>query len=112
MTTESQHTVHKGKGHERLKDIIEEIGCCTPGHYCTLKEILLRSHRDTRTLVQIRCIEKFKYERSEQAKRDIGWTEAFERWIDEGRAAAFSRLFRDDVRIGELYQQIMKDPAT
>jgi hypothetical protein len=103
----SQSSVVNGKNRE----LIEELGCCPKGHYCTLKEILIRSPRDTRMLMLIKCLEKFKYERSEREQREIGWDEALDRWIAEGRADTFARLFRDGVSVGELYAAVLNEPS-
>lgn len=93
------------------RELIEEMGCCPTGHYCTLKEVLIRCPRDTRTLVLIKCLEKFKYERSEREQRALDWEGALDLWIAEGRADLFARLFREDTRVEELYRAVMNEPA-
>jgi hypothetical protein len=93
------------------QQLVEDLGCCPEGHYCTLKEILVRCPRDTRMLVLIKCLEKFKYERSKQERRDVNWNEALDLWIKEGRAEQFSRRFNKDLRIGELYSAVMEGSA-
>ena len=90
-----------GISRELINDICS--GCCSHDHYCTLKEILIRVPRDARTLLQIKCIEKMKYERSVDHSRGVDWDEALDIWIDEGYAARFSDLYRDDIRLAELY---------
>lgn len=102
---------HHHPAKDRIRQLIEEIGCCPHGCYCTLKEILIRAPRDVRVLVQIKCIEKFKYERSADAKKDIGWEEAFRLWVDEGHAAAFARHFDEGAHFGEVYRAVMDDAA-
>ena len=97
-------------GRERLRCLIEEMGCCKPGTYCIHKEIMMSAHRDLRMLMQLRCIEKFKYERSEQAGHDIGWNRAMELWIAEGRAEGYARHYHEDLRFSELYHAVMKEP--
>lgn len=91
------------------RTLIDDLcsGCCSPNKYCTLKEILARAPRDTRTMMQIKCIEKLKYERSKKDELDIGWDQAFRIWIDEGYAERFSRLFCDGIGLSELYSRVM-----
>jgi len=90
-----------GISRELINDICS--GCCAQDHYCTLKEILIRVPRDARTLLQIKCIEKMKYERSVQQSRGVEWDEALDIWINEGYAARFADAYRDDIRLAELY---------
>ncbi|NCC53157.1 MAG: hypothetical protein EOM20_18350 [Spartobacteria bacterium] len=87
------------------RELIDDIcsGCCAHDHYCTLKEILIRVPRDARTLLQIKCIEKLKYERSVEQSRGVDWDEALDIWINEGYAARFADAYRDDIRLAELY---------
>lgn len=89
-------------------DLVNDLcsGCCSPDKYCTLKEVLVRAPRDARTMVQIKCIEKFKYERSKRDKKDIGWNEAVRMWIDEGYADRFVEGYREGVRLDDLYYKV------
>jgi DhnA family fructose-bisphosphate aldolase class Ia len=92
---------------ERVREVVTEIANCSATHYCTLKEILCRYQERTREILQIKCIEKFKYERSEAAGREIHWNEAFEMWIEDGRADAFARHYHDGIRFPDLFRQVM-----
>lgn len=114
MNSNSIQSDQNNGNHKQNKELIEDIcaGCCPPGQYCTLKEILIRSPRDTRTMLQIKCIEKLKYERSKASGRDIGWNEAHEIWIKEGYAQEFARLYRYGIRIEKLYSAIMNPPTS
>lgn len=109
MNSNSIQSDQNNDNHKQNRELTEDIcaGCCPPGQYCTLKEILIRSPRDTRTMVQIKCIEKLKYERSKANGRDIGWNEAHEIWIQEGYAQEFAQLYRHGIRIEKLYSAIM-----
>jgi hypothetical protein len=90
------------------RELIDDIcsGCCSSDHYCTLKEILIRVPRDARTLIQIKCIEKLKYERSVEESRGVDWDEALDIWINEGFAERFARAYRDNIRLADLYPAI------
>ncbi len=90
------------------RELIEEIcdGCCPRGHYCTLKEILLRVPRNARTLMQIKCIEKLKYERSVAERRAVDWDEALDIWVNERFAERYAAAYRDGIRLEELYMLV------
>ena len=95
------------RSREGLRELINDVACCPHQHYCTLKEILCHAPRQAREILQIKCVEKFKYERSEKEGRAIDWQEAFELWIAEGFAAAFARAFHEGVGFAELYRVVM-----
>lgn len=109
MTNQGEASNNNSDYKNQNRDLIEDIStdCCTPGKYCTLKEILIRSPRDSRTLIQLKCIEKFKYERSKAWGRDIGWNEAYQLWEKEGFAERFAKHYRAGIRLASLYQNIM-----
>lgn len=110
-TTTQAH--HESACTQRNRALIEDLcsDCCPPGHYCTLKEITARSPGDARTLLMIKCIEKFKYERSQREGRDLGWNDAFGVWIQEGLADRFSRAYHPGIRFGTLYRAVMDAPG-
>ncbi len=88
--------------------VIEDISeSCPPGKYCILKEIVLNSGMSDRLLVQLKCIEKFKFERSSYCGRDIGWEEAHKEWVKEGYSEKFRRLYGEGVSFREIYPLIM-----
>lgn len=80
---------------------------CNSSSYCTLKELLLVTQRfDNRVLIQIKCIEIFKYEESERQGFDIGWSAAGLAWVDQGWAALFDENFDTQIDPRELYKKI------
>ncbi|MDI6774525.1 MAG: hypothetical protein QME60_03900 [Verrucomicrobiota bacterium] len=109
----AQGTSERQDSYRDNRALLEEIcqGCCQPGKYCTLKEILIRSPKDVRTMVQIKCIEKLKYERSAVAGADIGWQRASDIWILEGFAEAFARLHRAGMKVETIYAAVVKSVA-
>ncbi len=110
----AQPTQDRDDPYRENRQLIEEIcqGCCVPGKYCTLKEILIRSPKDLRTMVQIKCIEKLKYERSAALGTDIGWQRASDIWILEGYAEAFGRLYRRGMKVDTIYASVVKSVET
>ena len=99
---------------EQNRELIEDLthGCCHRDNYCTLKEVMVRSPRDARSLVLIKCIEKLKYERGHAEHREIDWNEAFHIWVDEGYADRFAKLYRVGIRVPDLYQIIVRKNGT
>ena len=95
------------------REVIEDIcvdDCDTSpcnGKYCLLKEIILLSDKGDRFLEQMKCIERFKYERSKKYDRDIGWKEAHKLWIDEGFADRFAEVYQEEMNNGKIFSLVM-----
>ena len=91
--------------------IIDEIceDCChSHCEYCTAKQILLwMMGQDPRHIIQIKCIEKYKYERSEELKKDIGWDEAADEWTKK-HAEAFAKYYEHDLSYSAIYRKVMQ----
>ena len=92
------------------QEIVEDI-CCEECRgktgYCTLKEIILHSGLSDRTLEQIKCIERFKWQESATAGRDIGWAESHKKWVERGYASKFAEIYRDGMSNNVLYEMVM-----
>jgi len=89
------------------KEILEDICGNCKGKYCILKEIILHSGLNDRSLEQLKCVERFKYERSGKERKDIGWSEAHLLWVTEGHAKMFDKIYKDGMRNGEIYSLMM-----
>jgi len=87
-----------------LDDVCGEY--CPSTKYCILKEFLIESHPSPRLLIQLKLIDKFKYEISELETRDIGWAEAISLWIESGNAKRFGELYSENKKIKQLYKEI------
>lgn len=85
-----------------LNDLADENCHCD---YCFLKLFLETLHPDPRVLMQIKCIEKFKYERSKELGHDIGWNDAGILWAEEGWATAFQTSYSKFEKIFEQEDQ-------
>lgn len=84
--------------------LIDELLCADcKDEYCFLKVLLESLHIDGRVLIQLKCIEKFKYEESEKEGFDIGWNEAGMRWADLGYAEAFRNNYQEDLSFIKIY---------
>ena len=71
--------------------------------YCFLKFYLIHCHSDRRMLVQLKCIEMFKWERSAQNRHNCGWQNAIMAWADEGYAKAFADCYSPYSHIDDIY---------
>jgi hypothetical protein len=79
---------------------------CSGIEYCPLEALM---HLPERILVQHKCVEAFKWERSQLAGVDIGWRKAYELWAAEGFAARFAELYRDGISAEEIMKEIKKE---
>ncbi len=94
---------------KRFCELLEQLveGKCNCD-YCFLKIYFETIHPDPRVLMQMKCVEKFKWEQSEKIGKDIGWEEACFLWVDLKWAAAFNKVFNEDLPISELYDLTKK----
>lgn len=99
MTSMSKN-ISKKRFNELLEEIVDEKCKCD---YCFLKKFLESLHPEPIVLVQLKCLEKFKWERSEQENRELDWNEAGMVWATEGWAKAFREVFDEDLSIQEVY---------
>ena len=90
-------------------DVIEDISeGCPSGKYCILKEIVMNSGMSDRLLVQLKCIEKFKFEKSAFFGKDIGWEQAHKQWISEGFSEKFRKLYREGISFRDIYPMVVE----
>lgn len=69
------------------------------GSYCFLKELLhMNSLYDKRLLVQIKCMEIFKYEIGEKVNKDIGWEETAKQWYEIKYAEYFAQAYDEELK--------------
>jgi len=87
--------------------VIEDI-CDECSRYCILKEILVKVGMGDRELIQLKCIEKFKYERGIEEQRDIKWDGAFKQWTEKGYAEIFDELYKDGMKVSEVYKMVIE----
>ena len=85
-----------------------------PCSYCFLKFYLSHCQPDRRMLVQLKCIEKFKWDRSEQNGHNCGWESAVSSWVEQGYAEAFARCYSSLLHVDDIYahcKEMVKDPG-
>jgi len=88
--------------------LLDEIGedYCPYGHYCIFKEFLIAAHPSKRLLVQLKCMDKFKYIRSKDSGQDVGWDKTMQLWIDEGHAQRFAELYKEDETVPNIFSRM------
>jgi len=81
---------------------------CNNAEYCTLKELFVvcKLMNNRRLLVQLKCIEIFKYEESELELRDIGWHQATLDWGDK-----FAKTFDTVYSAAKIDDELHIDPV-
>ncbi len=91
--------------------LLDEIGAdyCPEGRYCIFKEFLIASHPSRRLLVQLKCCDKFKLERSTKVDKDIGWDETLRLWVSEKHAHRFADAYGDDKSVRDIYRDTMRE---
>lgn len=89
-----------------LGEICSEF--CPPEKYCLLKEMVTTLKSSPRNLIQLKCIEKFKYIESQKIGKDIGWNDAGKLWAEQGYAEIYSKLYDENKRINDLYEEVME----
>jgi hypothetical protein len=97
----------KQKYSKFLDDLVGEY--CPSNHYCLLKEYLITLQSNPRILLQLKCLEKYKYELSTQQQKEISWDEALVIWIEKGYAAKFSELYliSPDIPFSQFYSKLI-----
>lgn len=88
-----------------MERILDEVCGCEK--YCFLKDLFARTHKhDQRNIEQLKCVEKFKYDKSFKQNQNIEWEGALDLWIREGYAAKFSEVYDQDLSWNEIYKRL------
>jgi len=89
-----------------IKRMISELNPdCAENKYCFYKMWFECAALDIRTVEQLKCIEKFKWEINEQSQEEFSWEFVVQEWIRVGHAAKFSEIYDEDLSIKELYEK-------
>lgn len=87
---------------EICNEITETCDC--KNGYCFYRQLVESQKPSIRLLVQLECIEKYKYEQSEKLGKDIGHSNAAMLWVEEGLAKAFADVYDEDLTIKQIYK--------
>ncbi len=93
--------------HRIFEDICQNCDCHAKNPYCTLVEfflhILSQDGDRERTLVQIKCVEKYKYELGVKHSREFGWNDAFMEWVKSGLSKRFAEVYDPELPLNDIY---------
>jgi len=92
---------------EMLDDICSEY--CPKGKHCVLKLFMLSAHTDPRILIQMKCVEKYKYEINKNQEDEMSWEEAWLSWIENGYSEKFANEYEEELSYTKIYKEIMRD---
>lgn len=94
---------------KRFREICDEItetcACKDKDGYCFYRMLITHQRPALRMLIQVECIEKFKWEESERQGHDIGNTDAAQMWCENGLAEAFAEAYSEDLSVKEIYKK-------
>ena len=94
---------------QTIKRILSELNPeCAENKYCFYKLFLEYASFDVRTVEQIKCIEKFKWEINKNSNTEYSWEYVIEQWIEQGYAKAYSDIYDEELSIKELYKRTME----
>lgn len=90
-----------------LHELVKDCHCkdvCDP--YCTLIELILANGTNTKLLVQMKCVEKYRWEINKTIDHPLTWNEAFIRWTEDGSAKKFSQVYNEELTVTEIYKLV------
>lgn len=95
---------------KRFHEVVTEIAqdCSCNGGYCFFRELITHQHPDLRMLIQVECLEKFKYVISEKHQKDVGRHVAGQMWVDYGFAKKFAEVYNEDLTVREIFHLTMQ----
>lgn len=106
-----------GRGYCILSEILERFGhkdgaripegsdCHEGKDSCVLKDRIMETGFSDKILMQMKCLEIYKWNESEREDRDIGWDEAMTRWVRKGYAERFAEVYDSKMEPRELYRK-------
>jgi len=96
---------------EELRSVLHQITkdchckqCSDP--YCILIEIFLSMGKDARFLIQMKCVEKYRYEISKELDKMFDWNDAYFKWIEDGYAKVFADKYKPGISFEEIYSWV------
>jgi len=87
--------------------------CCAS--YCFLKFYLEHSQNDSghrRLMMQMKCIERFKWLMGEKCDNDISWDSAMYLWVENGHAKLFGEHYSDALTFDEIWCRCVRDESS
>ena len=88
------------KDRKLLQEICKEDGC--PKDSCFLREMMLHNGLKDKMVMQLKLVDKFKYDWSVESGHDIGYEEAFNKWVEIG----YAKKYTDNWNAGEYTHHV------
>lgn len=105
--------MQKTKTSKDIQGLIDRLvpsQCGINHEYCLLKKITeARFKTNPRELIQMKCVELFKWEINQHLKEEIDISDVWVRWAEKGFASAFKEIYDEngpDVPIKDLYNMV------
>jgi len=105
------------KREQRFREVAAEITehCDCKNGYCFWRELVEHQHPSLRLLVQVECIQKFKWEESQRQGHDIESEKeggchgaAAQIWVESGLAEAFAKAWDEDLSVKQIYKRTLE----
>jgi hypothetical protein len=96
---------------EKFIKVINEVSkesCSCHNGFCIFRNIIEKQHFDVRTLIQLQCILKFRYEESCRHQCDLGLS-AEMKWFESGLAKSFADVYCEELSFDEIYSKTVKN---
>jgi hypothetical protein len=94
---------------DQFGKLLDDLVCDYCGRdYCFLKQLLLSLHPSERVLIQVKCIDKFKWEKGYDSHVAIGEQEAWQMWSLDGYAEAFAEVYDENLSVKEIYKKTLE----
>ncbi len=99
-------TISEEKFLKLVNEVSKESCDCHDG-FCIFRTIIEHQHFDIRTLVQLQCILKFRYEESARHNYNIGKL-AEMKWFESGLAEEFANVYSEELTFTEIYDRTVE----
>lgn len=91
---------------KKIFDEITETCDCKNG-YCFYRLVVTKQKPSMRLVVQLECMEKFKWILSEKMGYDVGHQISSEKWVSEGYAEKFAKVYNENDSIDDIFKKVM-----
>ena len=91
----------------KLKCLINELACETcESNYCFLKTFLEIIHPEPKVLIQLKCLDFFKWDMNQESSEELDMNDVAIVWAEKGWAKVFSEVFAEDLTAKQVYQLV------
>ena len=92
----------------RFREVCKEITqtCDCKDGYCFYRKLITEKPPEIRVMVQVECMEKFRWEESERQRKDLEGT-AYMLWYELGLSQAFAEAYDENLTVKEIYARTL-----